>query len=85
MRVGRVALVGRPNAGKSSLLNALVDLPVAAVSRRPQTTRGACIGVLTTPDLQVAIVDTPGLHEPFSEMNRRMVSAAVEADSSLSE
>jgi GTP-binding protein Era len=79
VRVGRVALVGRPNAGKSSLLNALVDLPVAAVSKRPQTTRGACVGVLTTGELQVAIVDTPGLHEPFSEMNRRMVAAAMEA------
>jgi len=76
---GTVALVGRPNAGKSSLLNQLVGERIAAVSRRPQTTRTRVLGVWQTPGMQAVLLDTPGLHEPWTEMNRRLVAAAEAA------
>jgi GTP-binding protein Era len=78
-RAGTVALVGRPNAGKSTLLNQLVGASIAAVSPKPQTTRTRVMGIVTVPGLQAVLVDTPGLHGPRSELNRRMVAAAEAA------
>ena len=81
-RSGFVSLVGRPNAGKSTLLNALVGQKVAIVADKPQTTRTSIQGVLTLPGrAQVVFVDTPGIHEPDSPINKRMmdtVHAALE-------
>jgi GTPase len=81
-RSGFVSLVGRPNAGKSTLLNALVGQKVAIVADKPQTTRTSIQGVLTIPgEAQVVFVDTPGIHEPNSALNKRMmdtVHAALE-------
>lgn len=78
-RAGTVALVGRPNAGKSSLLNALVGARIAAVSKRPQTTRTRLLGVYTTDDVQAVLVDTPGIHDAWTEFNQRMVQEAERA------
>lgn len=78
-RSGTVALVGRPNAGKSTLLNTLVGEPIAAVSRRPQTTRARIVGYWNTPEMQVVLLDTPGIHVPWTELNRRLVEAAERA------
>lgn len=74
-RSGKVALVGRPNAGKSTLLNQLVGAKVAITSDKPQTTRHRILGVLTRPGGQLAFVDTPGVHRPHYRMNRRMMAA----------
>lgn len=76
---GYVALVGRPNAGKSTLLNRLVGQKIAAVSDKPQTTRFKIQGVITRPDGQVVLVDTPGVHQPGYELNRRMMAAVQDA------
>lgn len=76
---GYVALVGRPNAGKSTLLNRLVGQKIAAVSDKPQTTRFKIQGVITKPEGQVVLVDTPGVHQPGYELNRRMMSAVQDA------
>ena len=78
MRSGYVALVGRPNAGKSSLLNRIIGEKIAIVSNKPQTTRTRILGVRNYPDGQVVFVDTPGIHRPLHRMNVRMVDAAVE-------
>ena len=75
---GFVSLVGRPNAGKSTLLNRLVGVKVAIVSDKPQTTRNRIVGVKTYPDGQIVFVDTPGIHRPLHRLNVRMVDAAVE-------
>ena len=74
-----MALVGRPNAGKSTLLNRLVGQKIAAVSNKPQTTRFRIQGVITRPDGQIVLVDTPGVHKPGYEMNRRMMSTVQDA------
>ena len=74
-RAGMVALVGRPNAGKSTLLNRLVGAKVAITSNKPQTTRHRILGVLTRPGGQVVFVDTPGVHRPHYRMNKRMMDA----------
>jgi len=76
---GYVALVGRPNAGKSTLLNHLVGQKIAAVSNKPQTTRFKIQGVITKPGGQIVLVDTPGVHQPGYELNRRMMSAVQDA------
>jgi GTP-binding protein Era len=76
-RSGLVAIVGRPNAGKSTLLNRLVGEKIAIVSRQPQTTRGRILGVVNRPGGQIALLDTPGIHRPLHRMNRRMVDAAL--------
>ncbi len=73
---GTVGLVGRPNAGKSTLLNALVGAKISAVSRRPQTTRNRVAGVYTTDSVQVVLWDTPGIHEAFTPLNTHMVREA---------
>lgn len=81
-RSGFVSLVGRPNAGKSTLLNALVGQKVAIVADKPQTTRTSIQGVLTLPgEAQIVFVDTPGIHRADSPLNKRMmdtVRAALE-------
>src|SRR5678815_4491233 len=76
---GYVALIGRPNAGKSTLLNRLVGQKIAAVSDKPQTTRFRIQGVITKPKGQIVLVDTPGVHQPGYELNRRMMAAVQEA------
>jgi len=76
---GYVALIGRPNAGKSTLLNRLVGQKIAAVSDKPQTTRFRIQGVITKPEGQIVLVDTPGVHQPGYELNRRMMAAVQEA------
>ncbi len=78
-RAGYVALIGRPNAGKSTLLNRLVGQKIAAVSDKPQTTRFRIQGVITKPTGQVVLVDTPGVHKPGYEMNRRMMATVQDA------
>jgi GTPase len=77
-RAGSVSLIGRPNAGKSTLLNRMVGQKVAIVSDKPQTTRTRIVGVQNYPDGQVVFVDTPGIHRPLHRLNVRMVDAAVE-------
>ncbi|MGD9902351.1 MAG: GTPase Era [Vicinamibacterales bacterium] len=79
MRSGFVALVGRPNAGKSTLLNRLVGTKLAIVSDKPQTTRTRIVGARTRPDGQIVYVDTPGVHRPLHRLNVRMVDIAVAA------
>jgi GTP-binding protein Era len=77
-RAGFVAIVGRPNVGKSTLLNRLVGQKLAIVSPKPQTTRGRILGVITRPDAQIAFLDTPGLHTARGGLNQRMVQQAVQ-------
>src|SRR5687768_12125058 len=79
MKSGFVALVGRPNAGKSTLLNRLVGQKLAIVSDKPQTTRNRITGVRNYPEGQVVYVDTPGVHRPLHRLNVRMVDAALDA------
>ena len=76
---GYVALIGRPNAGKSTLLNRVVGQKIAAVSDKPQTTRFRIQGVITKPEGQIVFVDTPGVHQPGYELNRRMMAAVQDA------
>jgi len=78
---GFVAIVGRPNAGKSTLLNRLVGQKVAIVTSKPQTTRNRIQGIVTRPEGQIVFIDTPGLHSPDSALGRQMmheVAAALE-------
>src|SRR5260221_1892992 len=80
-RAGFVAIVGRPNAGKSTLLNRVVGQKIAIVTSKPQTTRNRIQGILTKPQGQIVFIDTPGLHEADSALGRQMmqeVAAAVE-------
>jgi GTPase len=80
-RVGFVAIIGRPNAGKSTLMNRLVGQKVAIVTSKPQTTRNRIQGIVTRPEGQIVFIDTPGLHEGNTVLNRQMmreVAAALE-------
>ena len=76
-RSGFVAVVGRPNVGKSTLVNAMVGTKVSIVSPRPNTTRSQVRGVLNRPDCQVVFVDTPGLHKPKTALGERMNESAT--------
>lgn len=78
-RSGYVGLIGRPNAGKSTLLNKLVGERIAAVSNKPQTTRHKIQGIVTLPEGQIVFVDTPGVHKPGYLLNRRMMAAVHDA------
>jgi GTP-binding protein Era len=81
-RAGFVAILGRPNAGKSTLLNALMGTKLAIVASKPQTTRTAIQGVLTLPEAQIVFIDTPGIHKSTTPLNKRMmdtVRAAADA------
>jgi GTP-binding protein Era len=79
-RSGFVAIIGRPNVGKSTLANALVGEKVAIVSRKPQTTRTRILGILTQPDYQAIFMDTPGIHKTMhAKLNRVMLEHAVSA------
>lgn len=78
-RAGTVALVGRPNAGKSTLMNQLLPEKLAIVSSKPQTTRNRLVGILSTDRGQIVFYDTPGVHKPQHHMNRQMIKAAQEA------
>jgi GTP-binding protein Era len=78
-RSGYVALIGRPNAGKSTLLNYLVGEKIAAVSNKPQTTRHRIQGIVTNDGGQIVFVDTPGVHKPGFLLNRRMMAAVHDA------
>jgi GTP-binding protein Era len=78
MKFGFVSFVGRPNAGKSTLLNRLVGTKLAIVSDKPQTTRTRILGVRNYPGAQVVFLDTPGIHRPLHRMNVRMVDTAID-------
>jgi GTP-binding protein Era len=78
MKAGYVSIVGRPNAGKSTLLNRIIGEKIAIVSDKPQTTRTRIVGVKNYPEGQAVFVDTPGIHRPLHRMNVRMVDAAVD-------
>src|SRR4051794_5310691 len=79
MKSGFVSFLGRPNAGKSTLLNRIVGHKLAIVSDKPQTTRTRILGVKNYPEGQVVFVDTPGVHKPTHRMNVRMVDVAMDA------
>jgi len=79
VKSGFVSFLGRPNAGKSTLLNRIVGQKVAIVSDKPQTTRTRILGVKNYDEGQVVFVDTPGVHKPTHRMNRRMVDVALES------
>ena len=78
-RAGFVSVVGRPNVGKSTLVNRLVGQKVAIVSDKPQTTRNRILAVVNRPGGQIVLFDTPGIHKPMHRMNERMVDAAVKS------
>lgn len=78
MKFGTVAIIGRSNVGKSTLLNRLLGEKISIVSSKPQTTRTRVMGIVHTKGAQIAFLDTPGLHKPEHLLNRRMVRSAVE-------
>ncbi|MDY4973604.1 MAG: GTPase Era, partial [Erysipelotrichaceae bacterium] len=83
MKSGFVGLIGRPNAGKSTLLNALVKQKLAIISSKAQTTRNAIRGVLTDDEAQIIFIDTPGIHKPIHELGRQMNKEAYTTMSSV--
>ena len=83
MKSGIISLIGRPNAGKSTLLNRIVGRKVAIVSDKPQTTRNRILAVKSYPQGQVVFMDTPGIHRPLHRMNVRMVEIALDSMSQV--
>ena len=79
MQSGFVTLVGRPNVGKSSLVNAICGEKISIVSDKPQTTRHRVRGILNRPDAQLVFVDTPGLHKPVTALGRKVNATAIES------
>ncbi len=77
-RAGYVGLIGRPNVGKSTLLNRVLGTKVAATANKPQTTRNRIAGIWNAPGIQAVLVDTPGIHKPRSRLNKSMVRAALD-------
>lgn len=82
-RCGYAALIGRPNAGKSTLLNQILRNKLAITSSKPQTTRNRIVGIHNDDDMQVILVDTPGIHNAWTELNRQMVTAATSSVSDV--
>lgn len=80
---GFVAIIGRPNVGKSTFLNKVIGKKIAIISDKPQTTRNKILGILTTDDYQIAFTDTPGIHKAKTELGRRMVNASYESTSGV--
>ncbi|MEX2627217.1 MAG: GTPase, partial [Ilumatobacteraceae bacterium] len=78
-RSGFVTFVGRPNVGKSSLVNAICGHKISIVSDKPQTTRHRVMGVLSRPDVQIVFVDTPGLHKAVTALGERVNATALES------
>ncbi|MBI3160077.1 MAG: GTPase Era [Chloroflexi bacterium] len=78
-RAGFVAVVGRPNVGKSTLVNSLLGQKIAAVTPRPQTTRRQQLGIITRPDSQIVLIDTPGIHVPHHSLGKLMNQEALQA------
>ncbi|MGB7590059.1 MAG: GTPase, partial [Terriglobia bacterium] len=76
---GFVAVVGRPNAGKSTLVNALVGTKVSIVTAVAQTTRNRILGIVNRPGAQIVLMDTPGIHRPLSRLNDQMMSFVRQA------
>src|ERR1700742_4607251 len=82
---GFVSIIGKPNAGKSTLLNSLVGEKLAIVTRKPQTTRNRILGIVNIerkpghPAGQIVLVDTPGIHKPINSLNRRMMKEVYDA------
>ena len=79
MRSGFITLIGRPNAGKSTLLNAILRQKVSIISHKPQTTRNRILGIYTDDDVQAVMIDTPGVHTAKGRLHRAMVQVAVDA------
>jgi len=74
---GFISIIGRPNVGKSTLLNALLGEKIAIISDKPQTTRNRIVGIVNRPDAQLVFMDTPGIHKPMHRMNEFMVKTAL--------
>ncbi|MEN2985824.1 MAG: GTPase Era, partial [Thermodesulfovibrionaceae bacterium] len=79
MKCGYVALIGKPNVGKSTLLNTILGEKIAIVTEKPQTTRNKIIGIKNTPQAQIIFVDTPGIHQPKHKLGQFMVRQSYEA------
>lgn len=78
-RSGYVSIIGRPNVGKSTLLNSILGEKIAIVTTKPQTTRNKIMGIKTLPDAQIVFMDTPGIHKPRHKLGETMVRTAIEA------
>ena len=77
-RSGYVSIIGRPNVGKSTLLNSILGEKIAIVTSKPQTTRNKIIGIKTHPGTQIIFLDTPGIHKPKHRLGETMVKTALE-------